>query len=146
MTGSLEGIREAERPYWVRQIVSCGWLVTVLGLFGWKCYLMKTIVSRRLRRFSQIWLSRLLGFCLIRGFAVPARLRLSTCARSASSLQVVDAQGASLIDASSFAHTLGTSPELSFEERLCFIGNPLASVEGASFVFFCSILAPYLAD
>jgi len=65
----------------------------------------KHFLSRRLRRFSQIWLSRLLGFCQIRGFAVPARLRLSTCAQSASSLQVVDAQGASLFDAF-FLHTL----------------------------------------
>lgn len=36
---SLEGIREVECPYWIRQIKSCAWLVTVLGLFGWICRL-----------------------------------------------------------------------------------------------------------
>ena len=53
MTGSLEGVREVERFYLICQIVSCAWLVTVLGSFGWKCWfdgLSPTFLAEKKRK------------------------------------------------------------------------------------------------
>ena len=38
LAGSLEGVREVARPPEIRLIVSVAYPVSVLGLFGWKCW------------------------------------------------------------------------------------------------------------